>query len=534
MAWIVAYKFRGIQDYLAGGGRLLDVAGGSEIADSLCREGLGLALQRLGLMDPNADPSRPSLSPGVGTLLQHASGLIVIQFDQEDAARRFVRLWPLLADQWAPQGRQAVALVAIRDGTREAQAQAERTARARVATGSGLPPFALPGATPLTLRMRRTGGPVVDIDRFRDDDELDDRDASTVLRRQRVRRDSAAGLENLKKRFGFSEDQRLTRDADALAEAGGGSILAVIHADGSGFGAMFKAVTDKHGATGARVLSQTIAGIVQAAAQEAVADLHTVLTKENDIACRPIVLGGDDMTVVVPARFGRPVTRRFLTALETQSAEAFRTDAIKDRPHLTAGAGIAYVHAHHPFSDAVNLAETLCGWAKTRLGADKTKTSCLMVHRALDTDTGDFEEVFKDQYVLPASGDQAEKWLTAGPYVTTPVTGHATLANLDALLGAVRPLPLGTWRAIARSIRESDDVAKRRLDRQFEILEPKARDTLRNALAPFRGDESWLWSDHAPPTTPIQDIDVLLGLEQRFSDEFDQTAADLAKDMVHA
>lgn len=539
MACVVAYKFRGIQEYLKGGGRLLDVAGGSEIIDSLCREGLGFALKRLGLMNPKADASSLAMIPGTGTVLQAASGLIIIRFEQEDTARRFVRLWPLLADQWAPQGRHAVALQPVAGDNVKA---AVEDARDHVTSGSGLPPFALPGATPLTMRMRRTGGPVVEIDRFRDDDELDDRDASTILRRQRVGRNSASGLENLKDRFGFG-GLPLTRDADALAEAGGSSILAVIHADGSGFGAMFKAVTDKHGATGARVLSQTIAGIVQAAAQEAVADLRAVLTKENDIACRPIVLGGDDMTVVVPGRFGLPVARRFLAAFEARSAEAlpaflrtYRTDALKDRPHLTAGAGIAYVHAHHPFSDAVNLAETLCGWAKTRLDGDKTKTSCLMVHRALDTDTGDFKEVFAEQFILPASGDQPETWLTAGPYVTTPIDGYWTLQDLDALLGAVRPLPLGTWREIARLLRESDTVAERRLARQYEILGSRAND-LKAALRTFTGDEKCLWAcDRKPWRTPIHDVDVLLGLEQRFSEGTDDEdrPTETAEAPVHA
>jgi len=225
-----------------------------------------------------------------------------------------------------------------------------------------LPPFALPGATPLTLRNRRTGWPVVQVPG--DDDELDDRDASTVHRRLRVALVGSTGLDNLKKRFKFDEKHDLTRDADALAQAGGSSILAVIYADGAGFGDMFRAVTKAKGHQAAKALSKATTKIVKGAAREAVDIIRDVRTHTGDIACRPIVLGGDDMAVVVPARFGLAVARRFLTAFEKHSAAElarFNQDypgALPGRPHLTAGAGIAYVHAHHPFSDALHLADT--------------------------------------------------------------------------------------------------------------------------------------------------------------------------------
>ncbi|KAA5603771.1 hypothetical protein F1188_19120 [Roseospira marina] len=516
MSWVAAYTFRGIQDYLKGGGRLLDVAGGSEVIDSLCRDGLGLALQRLGLMDSKADPSKPALIPAHGDVLKNASGQVVIRFEDKDTAHQFARLWPLMADHWAPNGRHTVALEQVADGKNLDAAIKEALDQAN--NGSGLPPFALPDATPLTLRNRRTGWPVVQVPG--DDDELDDRDASTVHRRLRVGPKSAPGLENLKTRFGFKKEHELTRDADALAQAGGSSILAVIHADGAGFGKMFEAVTKAGGHEAVKALSEVTTKIVQAAAEEAVDIIREVRTHDGYIACRPIVLGGDDMAVVVPARFGLAVARRFLTAFEKHSTEklaCFNQDysgALPDRPHLTAGAGIAYVHAHHPFSDALHLADTLCGWAKDQLGDDKTKTSCLMVHRALDTDAGAFQEIFATDFVLQVS-EKRKRVLTAGPYTISRINGHVSLNDLEALMDAARPLPLGTWRSIARLLRESDTVAERRLARQYEILGTRAH-ALRKALKDFTDDPRNLWrKDREPWRTPIHDIDVLLGLEQR-------------------
>lgn len=533
MSWVVAYTFRGIQDYLKGGGRLLDVAGGSEVIDSLCRDGLGLALQQLELMDRNADPSVPALIPAHGDVLKNASGQVVIRFEDEHKAHQFVRLWPLMADHWAPNGRHAVALEPVADG-KDLDA-AIKNALDRAKNGSGLTPFALPDTTPLTMRNRRTGWPVVQVDEFDGDDELDDRDASTVHRRLRVAPVGSTGLDNLKRRFGFEEEQELTRDADALAQAGGSSILAVIHADGAGFGKMFSDVTAAKGHDAAKALSKATTEIVQAAAQEAVGVVRDVRTHSGDIACRPVLLGGDDMAVVVPARFGLEFTRRFLAAFEKHSTEElarFNQDhpgAMPDRHHLTAGAGIAYVHAHHPFSDALHLADTLCGWAKDQLGAAKTETSCLMVHRALDTDAGAFQEIFKDQYVLHPP-DGSEKWLTAGPYTLDRVNGHATLNDLDALMDAARPLPLSTWRSIARLLRESETVAERRLARQYEILGTRAH-ALKKALKDFTGNPEKLWrQDDEVWRTPIHDIDVLLGLEQRVSGRLNE-ANDAAETM---
>ena len=91
--------------------------------------------------------------------------------------------------------------------------------------------------------------------------------------------------------------------------------------------------------------------------------------KMRIVPARPILLGGDDLTIIVRADLAVAFSERFLIAVESKTAEEF-TALRKDFPtlpeRLSACAGIAIVSVGHPFTVAERLAEGLCDSAKTR------------------------------------------------------------------------------------------------------------------------------------------------------------------------
>ncbi len=85
----------------------------------------------------------------------------------------------------------------------------------------------------------------------------------------------------------------------------------------------------------------------------------------------PLVLGGDDMTVLVQGEYALPFARRFLEAFERATADAGRCPTLTrvaevalGAPWLSACAGVALVKHHFPFHLAHALAESLLRSAK--------------------------------------------------------------------------------------------------------------------------------------------------------------------------
>lgn len=93
-------------------------------------------------------------------------------------------------------------------------------------------------------------------------------------------------------------------------------------------------------------------------------------TRDRDmiLPMRPLIIGGDDVTIVCDGRIGVALATHYLTSFERYAEEAnfrqFFPDA--DSVSVTASAGVAIVKTHYPFSRAYELADDLCGNAKKR------------------------------------------------------------------------------------------------------------------------------------------------------------------------
>jgi hypothetical protein len=235
-----------------------------------------------------------------------------------------------------------------------------------------------------------------------------------------------------------------------------GGWLAVVHADGNGLGQVFLHFEDfcKRDGTSAtnrgyvdtlRAFSCAVDVCTHKAFTTAVASVVPYLKSEDaekhTLPMRPLVLGGDDLTVMCDAEIAFPFVEKYLEQFEAETGkdEAIEPIARKmtngkmSRAWLSACAGIAIVKSHYPFFAAYSLAEELVASAKnskkTLLQDRDTKgvwswpCSALDFHVLHDSSSMELKDI-RDKLTL----DDGETLLYGAPYV---VTAQAQLEGLD-------------------------------------------------------------------------------------------------------
>ncbi len=185
--------------------------------------------------------------------------------------------------------------------------------------------------------------------------------------------------------------------------------IAIIHADGNGLGQVVQKVgkdQDLFKQFSEKLDEATTASAVKA--YNYVKEEHH-LKDDELIPIRPIVLGGDDLTVICRADLALDYVAEFIKQFENKTREQlgeilqkYNVFENETNKRLTACAGIAYIKSSFPFYYGYNLAETLCSLAKKdakdsdeiREGK-KLPKSCLMFHKVQDSFSEDWSAIAK-------------------------------------------------------------------------------------------------------------------------------------------
>lgn len=260
-----------------------------------------------------------------------------------------------------------------------------------------------------------------------------------------------------------------TNDLEAAKEV---DWLAIVHADGNGLGEIF---LDFHGYIGATTAAEnrqyinklrqfsigldicTEQAFINALAQ--LPQLPTSASIKQLIPLTPLILGGDDLTVVCDGRSALPFIAKFLTAFEQETA-ASQDDVgtiVADIAEIALGvrrlsacAGIAIVKPHFPFSVAYGLSEALIRSAKDNAKAVvKNKHNCkpypcsaLDFHIVYDASDVSFDcirdklktsvsKALSSQNSETTDAEPAIALLYKRPYVVTPLENLAEAAGQD-------------------------------------------------------------------------------------------------------
>lgn len=157
--------------------------------------------------------------------------------------------------------------------------------------------------------------------------------------------------------------------------------IAVIHADGNGLGSLVQELSEKLSSKDNqtqiytfRDFSKNLDIATQIAAQKAFYEVCKNEKRNKKYPIRPVVMGGDDITLIIRGDLALKFTTIFIREFEKQCDEKlkFLKNYIGDKYKLTACAGIAYIKESYPFHYGVHLADKLCQEAK-HFSKDKTK-----------------------------------------------------------------------------------------------------------------------------------------------------------------
>ena len=261
--------------------------------------------------------------------------------------------------------------------------------------------------------------------------------AQVKVRQANLARDHFLNLARVQ-RLLYEEDEKLTRDPTKLEEllqtaseggVGVPSKVAVIHIDGNGVGGVMRRLDEVLSEKGGGALkgelevaegdsdalrafvlniSERLDAAVKLAfrsAWERVAKLARKDAEDSNmrytaIPVVPVILGGDDVTVITSGDYALPFAAAYLRYYE----EATRNDPIlcyltplegQDTGPMTAAAGVAIVKRNFPFHIAYELAEKLVERAKKVGKTTQPPCSTLDYHVLFDTTVLDVSEVLR-------------------------------------------------------------------------------------------------------------------------------------------
>lgn len=519
MAWYYSFEAKEIQRFIMQSDKLRDMVGGSELVNRLCGDFLRDSLRAVGVSKPEQ------------AIIASAAGWARIRFDQKDQAENFHEIWPLMTSRFAP-GIQIIQTLHEMTGTlpesMDKGFEALRGAR-------NLNRVELPEIGPWVERSQRTGGAAVKIEKEREDKALIDR---ATVRKRACAKDHSSLVQKI--------TQEINKDAwpyeiDDIV-SGKSPYIAVIHADGNDLGATLMRIKEFIKASpddAAKIYSgfsaaieETTVAAVRAACEATVFAEYRKTVEKNPkakIAARPIVLGGDDLTIIIRADLAVTFTEKFLEAFEKGSKEILDKHLgffkIEGRPeYLTACAGIAYVKKAYPFSSAYHMAETLCDHtkrvakaARQQAGGDYVPSS-LTFHRITTSMAESFGTVKRQELTGRGHAGKEPVKFWFGPYGVGEHGGTlpklSRLANLADALGKV---PQGTIRSLIGTMHTNPENADKEYLRILQVAPKKEGDDLKRALSDLTGEEGHpLWD--AGLHTPLADAHVLREIVKGGSD----------------
>jgi hypothetical protein len=397
-----AYLFeaKAIQKYLFSSGKLRDVIGASEIIASLARfDGKDLVAEVLEVVSLKIDDFKFS---------RRASGAFVLHASQE-GCEQFRQLWRLTVASLYPGLEFSDALVVDETNKLSSLQLKDEVYQAGNALRTNSASHLYPSAHGLMQFVPRTGRVAVDtrklpggesefldavitpqhhkLNTLNKDQKNEFGVASRFLPDDKIFKELYRFPRNLDDNeketisnpiFPFEEDNRW---------------IAFVHADISGLGQVYtkigqaiKTHSEKENVDVtllAKISGEIELAITRAAQQATLTELLSTadsyeIEGKYKIPARPLVLGGDDLTIIVRADLALDYAYSLLVHIELETKKAF--DELSNRegfeflkggeegpvlpPYLTACAGVAFAKSTQPFLMANEMAEELCSFAK--------------------------------------------------------------------------------------------------------------------------------------------------------------------------
>lgn len=398
---------QGIQNFIFQTNELKDIVGASELVEMVCTSAFD---------DFGNDPLKS---------IVRAAGNIKYDFDDEEQCKKAVLEFPKKVQGMAPGITISQAVVEYNPETDFADIVKQLESFLRIQRNCPVRSnvHGLIGAR----RSRKTGLPAVAI---RYNDYLDE---PTFKKKERAK---DATYKICEKAFGkdFVQEYKEKIPFNIGEITKRNNWIAIVHADGNGFGKIFQKVG--HDKKKLSAFSKKVDELTQKAACKAFADIKGEIDEELNtpqcfIPIRPVVLNGDDLTVIIRGDLAIPYANAFLENFKTVTADELQSEF---GGGLTACAGVAFIKSSYPFYYGYALAEDLCTRAKAKAKKlnEDLAPSCLMFHKVQDSFVENYEEIIERE-LTPSVGLSFE----FGPYF---IHKQAEYWTIDELLDSHKKL----------------------------------------------------------------------------------------------
>ncbi len=424
--YLYGFTIYSIQGYIFQTNKLKEIAGASELVEQICTTEFAKMIEKESFEKLKEDPKA----------IRNAAGNIRYLFDetQEGICKKIVRKFPKTVLDLAPGVQIGQAVVEIAENVSPQEQQKKFKELEQKLTFQRSNPIRPVDLGYMSInRSRRTGLPSCG-EKDKDGKPLD---IATFLKLKQAERSSRVSELFFGKYF---DKEKITTDVEKIVSSKGSkySWLAVIHADGNNMGKVLKSleneVTEERDyTTVSKLFSQLLDLSTREAAVNAFEKSFHEKNKVEDIfPFRPIIVGGDDLTIVCRADLALNFTSAYLKEFEEQTKKKFTKAKLNSLSNgLTACAGIAYIKVNYPFHYAVDLAGKLCGHAKKvakqKPGKNGQVPSCLMFHKVQDSFVESYEDIIERELTAKASNVRFDY----GPYYIDTESEKPSIGWLD-------------------------------------------------------------------------------------------------------
>lgn len=532
------FEARGIQAYIFDSGKMKEMVGASALVKELCGQNLDTVIKHLKLEEIIPEKKTDSeklktMKPNQVFFSRRSGGVFTAIFADKEIRDRFLSIWSILVNNLVP-GLEAVNAVSESD---DLQTLVKETYDI-LGFNRNCPAFALPEATPMHVLAPRTGKPAIM-------NKVVAGGTRVWMDEASIKKTDSANIESLSKSFlsdtnknKYSFPINLEFDENGQCDfpfRSDSRYLGLIHADGNGLGQSLIQLRNSFSdgaeyAVMLRLFSDSLEEATQEAAQKATNKLIENYKSESGVLpMRPLVLGGDDLTVLVRADYAMQFTDDYCKAFEETTESKFKylheASDSKIPAKLTACAGIAYIKNNQPFMDAFDLAESLCAAAKKVSKDIKTKenrefipatvTSLVITNSFIEN-----YEIYREKE-LTIKKDNKEYIATLGAYAFDE--NEKSIPTLSALRDLCKFLfdtdvTSSSIRQYATMIFDDENISREKWRRWIERLSKKNNKKLEcliNCLKVF-GVEDAIDSPWTKDNkTPIFDALQLMGMEEK-------------------
>lgn len=347
----------------------------------------------------------------------------------------------------------------------------------------------------LATEMRDAHGPIgLDLDTalhrqaytlfdLRETSSLQDRFTPETLRPQRY-------PINLDEEFEFGADQQ--KNQDYIKD------IALIHIDGNGLGLLLRQLknamqgkSDEAYHRAFRCFSEAVSAATEVAAQEATAWFASnfELNDQTLLPMRPLVLGGDDVTLFCHAKFALRYAEYFCRAFEHEALERLEelTKSHDLNVKLTASGGIVFHKVGHPFIQSHHFVEALCAKAKqltkSMVAEGETGPAALACYRVSQVVHADLDDAIASSHQFVLANNQ-QITIAQVAYLVEPKGDQPSWQQLRQVIQQCskakgteeKAFTLSRWRQMATVLGNGDlDEAKRIFNRGLEMAVENAK-----------------------------------------------------------